>query len=206
MRSGINHELVWYVARTAPLMEWRVADKLQAEGYDVYLPTMRVERKNKRTHTYATKERVLMPGYLFLGAGRSLHGALNCFGVEGVLSSGGYVGKRRGGADGCPISIPSQVVEAIYLAEIDQQFDDTRAARIYREEEGRTRRLTVAMQFAKGITGYVSSGPLAGLSGVVENVTHQGMVEMLVDLFGRATLATLDPLDVTVGDKFPKAS
>lgn len=206
MKSGINHKLDWYVARIVPLMEWRAADKLVAEGYGVYLPTMRVERKNKRTHTYSTKERVLMPGYLFLGAPGSLRKALNCFGVEGVLSNGGYVGRRSRKEDGSPIRVPSQLVETIYLAEIDMQFDDTRAARIYREEEGKTHRLTVAMQFAKGIKSYVSSGPLAGLSGVVENVTHQGMVEMLVDLFGRATLATFDPRELAGGDKFPKAS
>jgi len=205
MKSGINHAVPWYVVRTVPLMEWRAADKLRAEGYEVYLPTMRVERKNKRTHTYSTKERTLMPGYLFLGAGGSLRNALSCFGVEGVLSNGGYVGRRSRKEDGSPIRVPSQLVEAIYLAEIDLQFDDTRAARIHREEEGKTRRITVAMQFAKGIKGYISSGPLAGLSGIVENVTHQGMVEMLIDLFGRATLATFDPRELAGGDKFPKA-
>jgi transcription antitermination factor NusG len=187
-------------------MEWRAADKLRSEGYEVYLPTRRVEKKNKRTHTYSTKALTLMPGYLFLGASRPLRDALNCFGVEGILSNGGYVGKRSRNEDAYPIEVSGQLVEAIYLAEIDQQFDDTRAARIYREEEGKTRRLTVAMQFAKGIRGHVSSGPFAGMSGVVENVTHQGMVEMLIDLFGRATLATFDPRELVVGDKFPKAS
>lgn len=206
MKSGINHKVSWYVARIVPLMEWRAADKLRAEGYEVYLPTRRVERKNRRTHTYSTKTLTLMPGYLFLGATRSLRDALNCFGVEGVLSNGGYVGKRSRNEDAYPIEVSSQLVEAIYLAEIDQQFDDTRAARIYREEEGKTRRLTVAMQFAKGITSHVASGPLAGLSGVVENVTHQGMVEMLIDIFGRATVATFDPRELEGGDKFPKAS
>ncbi|WP_432344723.1 transcription termination/antitermination NusG family protein [Shinella yambaruensis] len=205
MKSGINHKLDWYVVRTAPLMEWRAADKLRTAGYEVYLPTMRVERKNRRTHTYSTKERALMPGYLFLGTAGSLYRAVNCFGVEGVLSNGGYVGKRSGG-DGDPIRISSDLVETIYLAEIDMQFDDTRVARIYREEEGKTRRLTVAMQFSKGEEGRVSSGPFAGFSGVIENVTHQGMVEMLLNLFGRATLATFDPRELAGGEKFPKAS
>lgn len=206
MKPGINHRLSWYVVRTIPLMEWKASDKLSAAGYSVYLPTMRVETKNKRTHTYSTKERTLMPGYLFLGSSGSLYNAVNCFGVEGVLSNGGYVSARRRNGDGDPIRVPSMLVEAIYLAEIDQQFDDTRAARIHREEEGRTRRLTVAMQFSKGMKSLVSSGPFAGWSGVVEDVTHQGMVQMLIDLFGRATVATFDPSELTVGEKFPKAS
>ena len=205
MKSGIDHRLAWYVVRSVPLMEWRASDKLRAAGYSVYLPTMRVERKNKRTHTYSTKERPLMPGYLFLGTAGSLYNAVNCFGVEGILSNGGYVSARRRNGDGDPIRVPSVLVEAIYLAEIDLQFDDTRAARIYREEEGKTRRLTVAMQFSKGMTGLVSSGPFAGWSGVVEDVTHQGMVEMLIDLFGRATLATFDPRELAGGEKIPKA-
>lgn len=159
MKSGIDHRLTWYVVRTAPLMERRAADKLRISGYAVYLPTMRQERKYKWTHTYSTKERVLMPEYLFLGAVGSLYQAVNCFGVEGILSNGGY--------QGAPVRIPSVLIEAVYLAEIDMQFDDTRAARIHRQEEARTRRLTVAMQFEKGKATAVASGPFAGLSGII---------------------------------------
>ena len=202
MKAGIDHKLNWYVVRTAPLMEWRVADKLRATGYAIYLPSMRVERKNKRTHTYATKELVLMPGYLFLGATRSLSDAVSCFGVEGILSNGGYLGK--GVEERAPVCIPSGLIEAIYLAEVDMLFDDTRAARIHRQEEAKTRRLTVAMQFEVGKTSAVSAGPFAGLSGIIENVTHSGRVEVLLELFGRATLSSFDPLDLSTGDKFPK--
>jgi transcription antitermination factor NusG len=204
MKAGINHRLEWYAVRTAPLMEWKVADKLRALGYEIYLPTMRVERKNKRTHTYSTKERVLMPGYLFLGATRSLYYATKCVGVEGVL--GNLAATARAQREGAPVRIPSVLIEAILLAEVDMQFDDTRAARIYRQEEGKTRRLTVAMQFAKGGAGLVMAGPFAGLTGVVENVTHQGKVELLLEFFGRATLASFDPHELACGDKFPKAS
>jgi len=62
------------------------------------------------------------------------------------------------------------------------------------------------MQFEKGKKGEVAAGPLAGLSGVVANVTHSGRVELLLELFGRATVSSFDPLDLSVGDKFPKAS
>jgi transcription antitermination factor NusG len=204
MKAGINHQLDWYAVRAAPLMEWKVADKLRGMGYEVYLPTMRVERKNKRTHTYSTKERVLMPGYLFLGATRPLYYAANCDGVEGVL--GNLAARSRRQREGSPVKIPSVLIEAIFLAEIDMQFDDTRAARIYRQEEGKTRRLTVAMQFAKGGQGRITTGPFAGLSGVIENVTHQGKVELLLELFGRVTLATFDPRELVCGHKFPIAS
>jgi hypothetical protein len=105
MKSGIDHRLTWYVVRTAPLMERRAADKLRISGYAVYLPTMRQERKYKWTHTYSTKERVLMPEYLFLGAVGSLYQAVNCFGVEGILSNGGY--------QGAPVRIPSVLIEAV---------------------------------------------------------------------------------------------
>ncbi len=198
MKIGIDHKLAWYVVRTVPLMERKASQKLREAGFAVYLPTMRVEKKNRRTHTYSTKERVLMPGYLFLGASRPLYWATKCDGVEGILSNEGY--------RGAPVAIPSDLIEAIYLAEIDMQFDDTRVARIHRKEEGRNRRLTVAMQFAKGKEGRVANGPFAGLVGVVQNVTSQGNVQLLLDIFGRATLASFDPRDLSCGDKFPKAS
>jgi len=132
MKAGIDHKRAWYIVRTAPLMEWRVAEKLRAAGFAVYLPTMRAERKNKRTHTYVTKELVLMPGYLFVGTTGSLAEVVECFGVEGILANGGYVSRKNRRKGGEAIRIPSNLVEAIYLAEIDMRFDDTRAARIYR--------------------------------------------------------------------------
>lgn len=72
-----------------------------------------------------------MPGYLVLGATRPLYYAAKCDGVEGILGNEGY--------RGASVTIPSGLIEAIYRAEIDMQFDDTRAARIFRQEEGRTR-------------------------------------------------------------------
>lgn len=197
MKAGIDHRLNWHIVRTRPQGEWKVATKLEELGYAVYLPTMRVEVKNKRTHTYSTKERVLMAGYLFLGATRPLYWAANCDGVIGILSNSGYEGE--------PARVPSTAVEAIYLAEIDLAFDDTRAARIHRKEEARTRKLTLELTFLKGDIWTVSSGPFATMQGEVGGVTPQGQVELLMDLFGRATVAKFDASQLSIGEKFLKA-
>jgi hypothetical protein len=42
------------------------------------------------------------------------------------------------------------IVEAIYLAEVDMQFDDTRAARIHRKEEAKSKQATIELRFQGG--------------------------------------------------------
>lgn len=186
MKASIDLQKRWYVVRTNVQRENMAADSLRKAGFDYYLPRARVERLNKRRHTYRTVERPLMVGYLFVGlpVGAEHFGLVRaCKGVKGLV----------GDYDYHPLSVPAKAVEEIFIAEIDMQFDDTREARIHRKEEARTKKATLAMTFPATSEWLVSDGPFASFNATVEGVTSAGLVKALVYIFGRSTVVEFDP-------------
>jgi len=170
----------WYVVRSAVRQEDRAATSIRLAGFDVYLPTMRVERKHRRTNTYSAIEKPLMTGYLFVGfSSFAKHFGMvrKCDGVYDFVK-----------VQGEPIPVSAKDVIAIQVAEMDMRFDDTRAARIHRREEAKTRKLTVEMKFPAGREVMVSDSkhPFADFHAVVDEVTKTGNVKALITLFGRA--------------------
>ncbi|PSH68578.1 hypothetical protein CU102_12500 [Phyllobacterium brassicacearum] len=142
MKAVIDKDRHWYVVRTNVKAEVKASENVRKAGYDVYYPRRRMEVKNKRTHTYTTRESALMPRYLFVGlsqADMNFFKVRACDGVECIL-----------GVDGRPAQICADHVEAIFLAEIDMEFDDTRAARIYRKEEVASAKEHTAKRFPVG--------------------------------------------------------
>lgn len=181
MKAAIDKDKHWYVVRTNVKAEVKASENIRNVGYDVYFPRSRMEVKNKRTHTFTTRESPLMSRYLFVGlpqGDRNFFKVRGCDGVECIL-----------GVDGRPVRISADDIEAIYLAEMDMTFDDTRAARIHRHEEAKTQRLTTEMKFPKGFCTEVIDGPLVTLNAIVEEVTSRGTVKALVALFGRLSTA-----------------
>jgi len=182
MTTFVNPERTWYVVRSKVRQEDRAAYNIRRAGFDVYLPIMKFERKHRRTNTYSVIEKPLMTGYLFVGfASFAKHFGMvrGCDGVYDFLTVAGE-----------PIPIPSQAVVDMQVAETDMRFDDTRAARIHRGEEERTRRDNIKKQFAKGKAVTISDAkhPFAEFQAVVDEVTSSGSVKALIDLFGRATI------------------
>lgn len=181
MKAAIDKDKQWYVVRTNVKCEEKASNNIRKAGYEVYYPRRRVEVKNRRTHTYTTRESPLMPRYLFVGlpqTDRNFFKVRSCDGVECIL-----------GVDGRPARISADHVEAIYLAEVDMRFDDTRAARIHRRQEAKSKKVTTEMQFPKGESILVTDtiNPFAMFGGVVQEVTKSGRVIALVELFGRMT-------------------
>lgn len=186
MKASIDRSKLWYVARTNIKCEEKAADNLRKAGFDYYLPRQRVEIVNKRTHTVRTIERPLMLRYLFVGLDRSnlAFGFVRaCEGVERIL----------GDMDEHPIPVPAGMVEEIFLAETDLRFDDTRAARIHRREEARTKKENVARTFRRGRKVRALDGPFSSFGGVVEEVTSRGTVKALIEIFGRWTEVEFEP-------------
>jgi transcription antitermination factor NusG len=185
MKAGIDKDKHWYVVRTNVKSEEKAFANIRKAGFDTYYPRRRVEVKNMRTHTYKTNEQALMPRYLFVGfkpSGLNFY-KVNCAdGVESIL-----------GVNGRPIRISEDHVEAIYLAEIEMAFDDTRAARIHRQEESISAKETTKRRFPAGSAVCVGEGsPFANLGGIVEDVTKTGKVIALIELFGRMTAVEFD--------------
>lgn len=179
----VDPSRTWYVVRSKVRQEDRAAYNIRRAGFDVYLPTMREERKPRRSnvhkpHLYTVVERPLMTGYLFVGfASFAKHFGM-VRGCDGVLDFLGVQGE--------PIPIPSSAVVDLQVAEMDMRFDKTRAARIHRGEEERTRRDNVKRQFAKGraVTITDAASAFAGIQGAVDEVTSSGNIEVLVEMFG----------------------
>lgn len=124
-----------------------------------------------------------MTGYLFVGfASFAKHFGM-VRGCDGVLDFLGVQGE--------PIPIPSSAVVDLQVAEMDMRFDDTRAARIHRGEEERTRRDNIKKQFAKGKAVTISDAkhPLVDIKAIVDEVTSTGSVVALVNMFGQLVRA-----------------
>jgi transcriptional antiterminator NusG len=181
MKAAIDKDKHWYVIRTNVKCEEKASENIRKAGYDVYCPRRRVEVKNRRTHTYTTRESALMPRYVFVGLpqdDRSIFNVRGCDGVECIL-----------GVNGRPVRISADHVEAIYLAEVDMQFDDTRAARNHRREEVACERKNAKNLFSSGTTVIVTDkrSPFSSFGAVVDQVTKTGRVVTLIDLLGRMT-------------------
>lgn len=124
----INPDKIWYVVRANIKCEEKAATNIRLAGFDVYYPRQRVEKKHRRSNLYYTIERPLMLPYLFVGlppeAEMQHFGFIRaCEGVEKLLE-----------VQGKPVPVPGKDVQAIYLAEVDMKFDDTREARKHRGE------------------------------------------------------------------------
>ncbi|MBA8820684.1 hypothetical protein BRY73_23910 [Ochrobactrum sp. P6BS-III] len=190
--TSISKDKDWYVIRTNIKCEEKAANNLRLAGYEAYLPRQRVEFIHKRTKTRVTKERALMQRYLFVAQPRG-HAdwfkLRRCEGVERVLESGGSY-----------VRVSANAVEALFLAERDMQFDDTREARIYREEEAKTKKATAKLKFSKGQSVSMVRGPFIDITGVVEEVTSSGKIKVLLN-----ALNSFVPVEVGFDDISPAA-
>ena len=180
MIIGIDPSLHWFVARTG-IGKWRQAhaDLLRA-SVKAYLPMCRIERYNKRARCFRTFEYPLLPRYLFVGLppaqlelGFSKVTAID--GVDHFIPTPPFA----------PLRIPHCEMEAIFSAEIDMQFDQTRAAKKYHGEK-------LDRAFPKGVHVQAKLDHL--LSGYVGEVLgNNGKDEVFVDMrLGRVVFKPSD--------------
>ncbi|WP_455296442.1 transcription termination/antitermination protein NusG [Brucella pituitosa] len=190
--TTISKDKDWYVIRTNIKCEEKASNNLRLAGYEAYLPRRRVEFLHKRTKTRVVRESALMSRYLFVAQPRQnadWFKLRRCEGVERVLECGGSY-----------VRVSPNAVEALFLAERDMQFDDTREARIYREEEARTKKATAKLKFSKGQPVSMVRGPFIDITGVVEEVTSSGKIKVLLN-----ALNSFVPIEVGLDDLSPAA-
>ena len=184
---------LWYVVRTNIKCEKRALAALIAAGYEAYLPLMRRDVVHHRTKKLITREFVLFNRYLFVAqpaVGADWFRLRRCDGVEAVLGSGGRYQP-----------VDARAVEAFRRAEVELEFDETRAARLRRKEIGRTRKATAAMQFPAGAAirvrkDFAHAHPFGGFFGKVESVRGKGVVTAMIELFGRLTPVEFQPDEI----------
>jgi len=165
--------------------ETAVEYALSDAGFTPYLPRMRKETIHHRTRKTIVRSFPLFTGYAFIGTDPLRPRFRDMLDAKGVL--------RLLGADGRYTVLTDEQVGIFRTAEEDMVFDDTKEARIWRRQEGRTQLETIRMQFPIGTQVHISAGPFAGFGGHVDSVVGRGLVKTLVNLFGRLT-----PIDTPV--------
>jgi transcriptional antiterminator NusG len=127
MKASINPDLAWYVATYRPRKATEAAYAIVKAGFDAYLPRKRVERWHRRQRVRIICDVPLMHPYLFVGFAKEAR-------LFKAVQDMDEVGDFLRSATREPIPVSAKLIEAIFLAEINMEFDETTAARKHREE------------------------------------------------------------------------
>jgi len=156
----------WYAVFTKPRQECQAVAHLERQGFEVYLPRMRVRRLRRGRLVWV--EEPVFPRYVFLRVD------LESCNTAPLRSTRGVVGLVRFGA--CIPPVPAALIE--YL----------RA----REPE----RLHSRPRFHRGDRVLVADGPLAGAEGLFETERGEDRVVILLNLLGRRNAVTVEAAHV----------
>ena len=153
--SSAPSTLSWYLVHTKPRQEEIALANLQRQGYECYLPQMRIERVRRRKAEVATEP--MFPRYLFIrldssDQGQSWSPIRSTLGVSRLVTFGQH-----------PARVPDALVEALRQAPPVQ----------------------VARLFAPGDVVQVVSGPLQGAQGVVQASDGEQRALVLIELLGQ---------------------
>jgi transcription antitermination factor NusG len=167
-------EQTWFVIRARAGCETLAADELRNAGHDHYLPMRRVKSFIRRQRLIRNTQRPLMPGYLFLGAGKGVQIDWGRLRNERLYP---HVGRPLRGTDG-PLRIPAKIVVDIHCNEVDGLYDETGATKKQNHAKLKER-------FAEGNEFRVVEGPFSSFMCISESVTPQERIVALVNIFGR---------------------
>lgn len=156
----------WYVAHTKANQEQVACDNLTRQGYAVYLPRLKILKRNRRQRCQVLQFEPLFPRYLFFRPGASGHS------IAPVRSTLGVAAVVRFGQ--VPAVMRHGVVESIRVFEARQNAASLEEISPFRSGEG----------------VLVVDGPLAGLEGLVSSVS-QDRVVVLMQLLGHEARVTL---------------
>jgi transcription antitermination factor NusG len=161
----------WYALWTHSHCETLVRDQLVAKGYYAFLPT--VDQWTRRRGVRRLTPAPMFPGYLFI------RHHIDKMAYADVLSARGLVRILGSGWDKLAVVGDDEVdaIERVTLAH---------------------RRVLPFPYLAEGQRARISSGPLAGLVGVlVQARSHQGLLVLSVDLLQRSVAVVVDATEVT---------
>jgi len=156
----------WYVAHTKPRQEWVALENLARQGYGVYLPRLKVLKRPRNRQQVGFE--ALFPRYIFFQPRHAEHSIAPVRSTKGVTTI-----VRFGG------------VPAVLRPDTLQ---DIRAFEARQNAAG----LVELSGLRPGKTVVVTSGPLAGLEGLVSMVSTQRVI-VLMRLLGDQTPVKLSP-------------
>lgn len=148
----------WYLVHTKPRQEQRARLNLFNQGYECWLPQLRVEKVRQRK--LAVVDEPLFPRYLFIHLPPGINWApvRSTLGVTTIVRFGGV-----------PARVPPEVMEAL------------------REEEARRRQATVVPHFTPGQPVKILTGPFAGVHAVFDMADGESRALVLIELLQRST-------------------
>jgi transcriptional antiterminator RfaH len=156
----------WYVAQTSPRAEAVAAANLRRQGFEIYLPRYRKQRRHARKIDLVPMP--LFPNYLFLAFDPAL---------ERWRSVNGTIGCQRLVSIGeTPLAVPPGVVEELQARE---------------DGEGFVVMAPIGAGFRRGAALRIVDGALTDLVGQFESLTDDQRVILLLDILGRPTRVTL---------------
>lgn len=162
----IEMDQPWYVVHTKIQQENVACENLARQGYGVYLPRIKVLKRNRRHRCQEIQFEPLFPRYLFFQP--STHDQS----IAPVRSTLGVTTIVRFGQD--PAILRRDVLRSIRDFEARQSEAD----------------LEEISPFRNGERVLVVDGPLAGLEGLVSSVSHERVI-VLMQLLGHDARVTL---------------
>lgn len=165
MKASIDPARTWFVARSKPGQTLKAMTAIREAGFDVYCPRKRISRWSRGKQIRLEFERPLMPPYLFAGfedGERHFGRVRDLDEVSGFLTN----------AEGSPLFVPVKIIEAIWLAEIAGEYDETDRAKKARAEA--TERLFppgTAVRLMNDLKGI-----LAGVEGIAKAVKRDNVL------------------------------
>lgn len=156
----------WYVVHTKPQQEQLACDNLVRQGYQVYLPRIRVLKRSRRLRRQEAQLEPLFPRYLFIQPGTPGHS------IAPVRSTLGVTTIVRFGE--APAVLRHETLLGIRDFETRQN------------DAG----LEAISPFQTGGKVQVVDGPLAGLEGLISSVSQERVI-VLMQLLGHETRVNL---------------
>lgn len=156
----------WYVAHTKVQQEQVACKNLARQGFAVYLPRMKILKRNRRHRCQELQFEPLFPRYLFFQPGTPGHSIApvrSTLGVTTIVRFGQTLAVLRQG-----------VLKSIQDFEARQNAAGLKEISPFRSGEG----------------VLVVDGPLTGLEGLVSSVSHERVV-VLMHLLGHDARVTL---------------
>lgn len=184
LKAGSPTAPPWNVLRVTPMMERKVAEALTEAGLRVYAP---IERYRPASH-WRPRTRPLIPGYVFaeLPTDRHLDLARANHAVRDVMC-----------LDGRPLRIPPLSIGSLILFEAWGAFDRTVKPPISRRNRRKGRKgANIESRWKNGQRVKVKSKdhhhPFEGYAGEVFRADAGARIQVLINLFGRATSVEVD--------------
>ena len=161
--SSAPSTLSWHLVHTKPRQEELALANLQRQGYDCYLPQMRIERVRRRKAEVATEP--MFPRYLFI-----------------------QLDSSDQGKSWSPIRSTLGVSQLVHFGARAAKVDDTLVDLLRKRE----RALPTEVMFHSGDSVVITDGPFAGIEAVYQTADAERRAFILLEILAKPASMHID--------------